>query len=55
MVHSKVIYSHVHGSPVLKALSFKSLNWISATSFVEFIQFGQGSKLGDSEISEEKI
>ena len=25
-VYSKVTYSQVHGSPVLKALSFKSLN-----------------------------
>ena len=25
-------YSQVHGSPVLKALLFKSLRWISATT-----------------------
>ena len=25
-------YSQVHGSPVLKALSFNNLNWISATT-----------------------
>ena len=37
---SKVTYSQVHGSPVLKALSFESLFWISATTFAELIQFG---------------
>ena len=37
--------SLVHGSPVHKALSSKSLNWISATIFAEFIQFGQDLKL----------
>ena len=42
---SKVTYSQVHGSPVLKALSFKSLSWISATTFAEVIQFGQNPKL----------
>ena len=42
---SKVAYSQVHGSTVLKALSFKSLNWISATTFAEFIQFDQDPKL----------
>ena len=44
-VYSKVTYSQVHGSPVLKALSFKSLSWISATTFAEVIQFGQNPKL----------
>ena len=34
---SKVTYSQVHGSPVLKALSFKSLSWISATTFVTVV------------------
>ena len=39
-------YSQVHGSPVLKALLFKSLRWISATTFAEFIMnFGQNPKL----------
>ena len=33
---SGLAYSQVHVSPVLKALSFKSLNWISATTFAEF-------------------
>ena len=42
---SKVTYSQVHGSPLLKALSLKSLSWISATTFEEFIQFGQNRKL----------
>ena len=30
---------------VLKALSFKSLSWISGTTFAEFIQFGRNQKL----------
>ena len=38
---SKVIYSQIHGSPMLKAFSFKSLNWIFATIFAELIQSGQ--------------
>ena len=42
---SKVVYSQVHGSPVLKTPSFKSLNWISVTIFAEFIQFAQGPNL----------
>ena len=42
---SKVTYSQVHGSPVLKALSLKSLNWISAAKFAEIIQLGQDPKL----------
>ena len=42
---SKVTYSQEHGSPIVKALSFKSLNRISATIFGEFIQFEQDSKL----------
>ena len=37
---SKVTYSQVYDSPVLKALSFKRVSWISATTFAEFIQFG---------------
>ena len=32
----------MNGSSVLKTLSFKSLNWISVTIFVELFQFGQG-------------
>ena len=42
---STVTYSQVHGSPVLKAPSFKSLSWISAKTFAEFIQFWQNPKL----------
>ena len=42
---SKVTYSQVHGSPVLRTLSFKSLSWISATTFAEFIKFGRNPKL----------
>ena len=42
---SKVLYSQLHGSPVLKALSFKSLSLMSATTFAEFNQFGQNPKL----------
>ena len=42
---SKVTYSQVHGSPGLKTLSFKSLNWTYSTIFAELIQFGQGPKL----------
>ena len=38
-------YSQVHDSPVLKALSFKGLTWISAGTFAELIQFGQDPKL----------
>ena len=41
---SKVTYSQVHGSPVLKALLFQSLNWIPATMFAELMQFRQGPK-----------
>ena len=37
---SKVTYSQVQGYPVLKALSFEGLFWISATTFAELIQFG---------------
>ena len=48
-------YSQVHDSPVLKALSFQSLNWISATTFAELIQFGLDPKLGGPELSEKKI
>ena len=42
---SKVKYSQVHGSLVLKLFLFKSLNWISAKIFAELIQFGQDPKL----------
>ena len=35
---SKATYSQVLGSPMLKALSFESLNWISATRFAKLIQ-----------------
>ena len=38
-------------TPVLKASSFKSLNWISATTFADLMQFGQGGP----ELSEENI
>ena len=31
-------WSKVHGYPVLKALSFKRLSWISATKFIELIR-----------------
>ena len=41
---SKITFRQVHGSSVLKTLSFKSLNWISAAIFAELIQVGQGSK-----------
>ena len=51
----KITYLQVHGFPVLKALSFKSLNCISATTFAKLIQFGQDPKLGGPELSEEKI
>ena len=43
---SKVTYSQVYDSPVLKALSFKRVSWISATTFAEFIQFGRNPKHG---------
>ena len=42
---TKVIHSQVHGPPELKGLSFKSLSWISATTFAQFIQFGRNPKL----------
>ena len=42
---SKVTYSQVHGSPMLKISSFKSLTWICAIIFVELIQLGQDPKL----------
>ena len=41
---SKVTHSQGHGSSVLKALSFQSFQWISATRFAEFIQFWQDRK-----------
>ena len=34
---SKVTYSYVYGSPILKISSFKSFNWICATIFAELI------------------
>ena len=42
---SKVTYLQVHGSPVLKVLSFKSLNWISETKLAELVQFGRLGKI----------
>ena len=44
-IYIEVTYSQVHGSLVLKALSFKRLRWNSATTFAEFIQFGQNAKV----------
>ena len=41
---SKVTYSQVHGSQVLKALLFQSFQRISAVRFVELIQFWQDPK-----------
>ena len=41
---SKVTYSQVHGSPVLKTLLLQSFWWISATRFAELIQFWQDPK-----------
>ena len=41
---SKVTYSQVHGSPVLKALLLQSFQGISATRFAELIQFWQDPK-----------
>ena len=38
---SEVTYWKVHWFSVVKALSFKSLSWISATTFADFIQFVQ--------------
>ena len=38
-ITDKVTYSQVHSSSVLKVLPFKSLNRISATTFVELLQF----------------
>ena len=43
---SKVTYSQVHGSPVLKALLFQSFYWTSATRFAELLQFWQDPKCG---------
>ena len=50
---SKVTYSQVHGFPVLKALSFKNLNWISATKSAHSLLKIQN--WGGPELSEEKI
>ena len=41
---SKVTYSQVRGSPVLKALFSQSFKWISARRFAELIQFWQDPK-----------
>ena len=41
---SKVTYSQVHGSPVLKTLLLQSFWWISATRFAKLIQFWQDPK-----------
>ena len=41
---SKVTYSQVHGSTVLKTLSLQSFWWISSTRFAELIQFWQDPK-----------
>ena len=49
---SKVTYSQVHSSSVLKALLFQSFQWISATGFAELMQFIQN--VGVPELSEEK-
>ena len=35
---------------MLEALSFKILSWISATTFAQFIQFGQIQNLGSPEL-----
>ena len=53
---SKATYSQVHGSPVLKTFSFKSLNWVSATIFAELIHsLGKIQNLGEPELCEGKI
>ena len=52
---SKVTYSQVHGSPVLKALLLQSFQWISATRFPELIQFWQDQNVGVPELSQGKI
>ena len=44
-MNSSVIWFKLYGSSVLKDASFKSLSRISATTFGEFIQFGQNPKL----------
>ena len=41
---SKVRYSYVNGSPVLKAHLLQSFYWISATRFAELIHFWQDPK-----------
>ena len=41
---SKVTYSQVHGSPVLKTFVLQSFYWISATRFAKLIQFWQDPK-----------
>ena len=41
---SQVTYSQVHGSSVLKALSFQTFQWTPATRFAEFIWFYQDPK-----------
>ena len=53
---SEVTYSQAHDSPVLKALSLKSLRWISVKTFADSIQFGQNpSPLEGPELLEEKL
>ena len=42
------VYSQAHGSPVLEALSFKSLGWISTATFAEFTQFWENQKFRSS-------
>ena len=42
---SKVTYSQVNGSLVLKTISFQILSWISAIIFAKLIQFGQDPKI----------
>ena len=40
----KVTYPQVHGFPVFKTVSFKSLNWVCLTAFPQFIQFGKDQR-----------
>ena len=41
---SKVTYSQVHGSSMLKTLSFQSVYWISTIRLSEMIKFWQDLK-----------
>ena len=43
------------GSTVLKTVSLKYFNWISATRFAELLHFGKIRNIGDLELSEEKL